>query len=248
MRRMNRKGSAVDLMVAKISVIIPALNEEKYIKNVIGGLKKQAFMDFETIVVDGGSSDRTVEIARLSGCKVVTERRKGIGRARNSGARAALGSIIFFTNADTRASPGLLRTYYGLFSDGKVVAATGPLVPLEKTTRFIRFGYRFASVFLAKLSFAMHKPAISGSNFAIRRSAFRACGGFDESLATYEDLDLAHRLGKRGKVVYVDDAVVATSSRRIVKWGVARYIIFNAANIARYNLFRKPAENYEPVR
>ena len=121
-------------------------------------------------------------------------------------------------------------------------------MPLEKTTPFIRFGYRFASITLAKITFMMGKPAISGSNFAVRRSAFNKVGGFDKSLATYEDLDLAHRLHKLGTIKYVNGAVVATSTRRIVKWGLTRYILFNAGNVVKYNLLHKSKENYEPVR
>ena len=71
----------------EISVIIPALNEQKYIGNPLGGLKSQTFKDFETIVVDGGSKDRTVSIARKS-AKVIVCREKGVSAARNRGAAA----------------------------------------------------------------------------------------------------------------------------------------------------------------
>ena len=101
---------------------------------------------------------------------------------------------------------------------------------------------------LAKITFVGGKPAISGSNFIVRKSAFKRCGGFDELLYTYEDLDLAHRLKRLGDVRYMDDAFVATSTRRIVKWGIPRYILFNAGNVLRYNLFHKSKEHYEPIR
>ena len=68
-----------------ISVIIPALNEEKYIRYVFEGLRSQTFKDFETIVVDGNSTDRTREIARKY-AHVIIDKHTGIGRARNSGA------------------------------------------------------------------------------------------------------------------------------------------------------------------
>ncbi len=235
-------------MRPEISVIVPAFNEERYIKHLFRGLKVQTFRDFEVIVVDGNSTDGTREISKRHGATVVIDRKRNIGEARNRGVRSSSGEILLFTNADTLASSGLLMTYHELFKDKAVVAATGPLVPLEDTTRFIEFGYMFASVVLAKAAFAIGKPSISGSNFAVRRSAFKESGGFDETLFTYEDLDLAHRLRKLGAVRYVDDAVVATSSRRIAKWGIPRYILFNAGNVARYNLFHKPKEHYEPIR
>jgi GT2 family glycosyltransferase len=203
--------------------------------------------NYELIVVDGNSTDRTRSIAGMHG-RVVIETKKGIGVARNTGARRAKSDIILFTNADTRASPDLLRTYAKLFKDRSIVAATGPLIPLERTTFFIRFGYWFASVVLAKFAFSIGKPSISGSNLAVRKSAFEKCGGFDESLSTYEDLDLVLRLKKYGNIAYIDDAYVATSARRIVRWGILRYILFNAANVLRYNLFHASHKNYEPVR
>ena len=235
-------------MRPEISIVIPAFNEEKYIKYPLDGIKKQTFRNFEIIVVDGGSTDRTREIVRKSGGKVVIDKHNNISAARNLGAKLAKGDLIMFTNADTHASKDVLKIYWELFKDKNVVAASGPLIPLEETTRFIRFGYKFASVYLARISFAIGKPAISGSNFIVRKSAFKKCGGFDESLVTYEDLDLTLRLSKTGKIKYVKNTVVATSTRRIVKWGVVRYILFNAGNVLRYNLFHKSKENYEPIR
>ena len=236
------------MMAPKISVVIPAFNEQKYIKSVFKGLKSQTFKDFEVIVVDGNSTDSTREISSRNGAKIIIEPKKNIGAARNTGAKQAKGDLILFTNADTMASRDLLKGYLELFKDKKVVAASGPLTPLEKTTAFIRFGYFFASVILAKITFIGGKPAISGSNFIVRKSAFKRCGGFDESLYTYEDLDLAHRLKGLGDVRYMKDASVATSTRRIVKWGIPRYILFNAGNVLRYNLFHKSKEHYEPIR
>ena len=85
-------------------------------------------------------------------------------------------------------------------------------------------------------------------HLAVRRSTFTKAGGFDESLVTYEDLDLTARLKKHGSIKYVDTACVETSTRRIVKWGLTKYILFNAGNVLRYNLFHKSKENYEPIR
>ncbi len=231
----------------EISVIIPALNEAKYIMHLFSSLEAQTFRDFEVIVVDGDSTDGTRRLASKMG-KVVIEKGKGVGRARNTGARAAKGNIIFFTNADTALSNDLLRKYHDLFRDKSIVAATGPLTPLEDVTPFIRFGYRFASFYLAKLALTIGQPSISGSNFAVRRKEFERARGFDESLITYEDLDLAKRLKRFGRVVFLNDAHVATSSRRIKAWGVTRYILFNAGNVLRYNLYHRSKSDYEPIR
>ncbi len=232
----------------EISVVIPAYNEEKYLGQTLEALNAQTFKNFETIVVDGGSKDRTRAIAKRYGAKVIAQKSKTVGGARNDGARVAKGDLIFFTNADTAPSSGLLRLYHDLFRDKRIVAASGPLLPLEKTTLFIRFGYRFASVYLAKFAYLIGSPSMTGSNMAVRRSAFRKSGGFDTSLVTYEDLDLTLRLKKHGKVVFHDLAKVKTSTRRIVAWGVPRYIYFNAMNVAKYNFTRKAHGHYEVIR
>ncbi len=236
------------VVMPKISVIIPSYNEEKYLNYPLNALHKQTFKDFEIIVVDGNSSDKTRDIAKKHGARIIIEKRKGIGLARNTGAKKARGSILFFTNADTAPSPDVLNIYNELFKDNAVVAATGPMVPLEKTTHFIQFGYKFASVSLAKFSFKLGMPAMSGSNIAVRKASFEKAGGFNELLETYEDIDLIARVKRLGSVVYADDAVVATSTRRIEAWGVRKYILFNAGNVLRYNLSKRSKKNYEPIR
>ena len=231
----------------EISVIIPALNEEKYIRYVLDGLKGQTFRDFETIVVDGGSTDGTRRIARRS-ARVVVERRKGIGVARNSGAKVARGKLLVFLDADTKPSPGLLRVYRDAFRDGKVVAATGPILPLEKTSKRVNMGYRFVSVLLVKSSILMGRPSVVGSNFAVRKRVFDRVGGFNEEYATYEDWDLSLRLRKTGRISYVKDATVYTSVRRIDAWGMSGFFLYHSLNIIRYHLLKKPNEDYAPIR
>jgi len=83
-----------------ISVIIPALNEEKRIEQCLQSLKNQSYGDFEIIVVDGGSRDGTVEITRRY-AKVIKQKSRTIGGARREGAMVAKGDILAFTDADT---------------------------------------------------------------------------------------------------------------------------------------------------
>ncbi|MGB9732787.1 MAG: glycosyltransferase [Candidatus Micrarchaeia archaeon] len=229
------------------SVIIPALNEEKYIGYVFEGLKKQSFKDFEVIVADGGSTDRTREIANKYGARVVVERRKGIARGRNAGARVAKGRILVFIDADTKPSRRLIELYVKALN-GDVVAATGPILPLEKTSKSMELGYKFVSIFFVKLSIKIGRPTIVGSNFAVRKDAFEKAGGFDNRLMTYEDWDLSKKLKKYGKIKYINEAIVYTSARRIFAWSMHKFFRFHVGNIIRYNLFKKPKEEYEPIR
>jgi glycosyltransferase involved in cell wall biosynthesis len=239
------------MMVAKgpeISVIIPTLNEEKYIKYAFEGLENQTFKDFEVIVVDGGSKDSTRKIAKRY-AKVVVERARGAGRARNTGARSARGEILLFIDADTRPSKALLSAYAREFRrNEKVVAVTGPILPLEKVPLRVELGYKFVSILFVKASIIFRKPSFIGSNFAVRKEAFERSGGFDANMMTYEDWEFSNRLKKYGRMTYLGDAIVHTSVRRINEWGMTGFFIYYVGNIFAYNLFRKPHTNYAQVR
>ncbi|MCW6159907.1 MAG: glycosyltransferase [Candidatus Micrarchaeales archaeon] len=231
----------------EISVIIPTMNEEKYIKHPIEGLKKQSFKDFEVIFVDHNSTDRTRRIARKSG-RVIIECRPGIGVARNTGARVAKGRIIVFLDADTRPSRNLLKSYHKAFTGG-TVAATGPILPLERTSKRMRMGFKLVSIMMPRVASKVGgKIKVVGSNFAVDKMAFDKVHGFNERLKTYEDWDLSKRLGRCGKIVFVKGATVRTSTRRVEAWGMRKYFAYHAGNVIRYNLLKKPKEQYAPIR
>lgn len=230
-----------------ISVIIPSFNEERYIGHVIDGLKKQTFRDFEAIVVDKNSTDATRRIVGKN-ARFILEGRPGIGRARNTGAKAAKGRILVFLDADTRPSTGLLQEYFKAFREPSVVAATGPILPLEEASRRVGAGYWVVSVLFVKLSILFGRPSVVGLNFAARKDVFERIGGFNERFQTYEDWDLSLRLRRAGRIVYLKKAVVETSVRRVKAWGVSGFFIYHSLNIIRYHLFGRPNEEYEPIR
>ena len=90
-------------------MILPALNEEKHIAGTLTSLKEQYYCDFEIIVVDGGSTDRTVELSRGFGCRVIVSEKKGISHQCNLGAKASDSPILAFTQADTFLPPDWLE-------------------------------------------------------------------------------------------------------------------------------------------
>ncbi|MGC8628814.1 MAG: glycosyltransferase [Candidatus Micrarchaeia archaeon] len=231
------------------SIIIPALNEEKYIGYALEGIKHQTLKDYEIIVVDGGSKDRTREIAKKYAHVIVDTQKPGAARARNVGAENAKGKYLLFIDADTKPSPKLLETYLRIFENNKsVVAATGPVFPLEKTSKKIRLGYKFVSVYFVRLMLLLRKPSINGMNFAARKDAFKSSGGFNEDFITYEDWDLSRRLSKLGRIAFDKKAVVYSSARRVKAWGLLAFAKYHIGNMLRYALFKRPKSRYEEIR
>ena len=234
----------------KISIIIPTYNEEKYIGRTLESIKSQPYKNIEVIVADSDSSDKTREIAKktYSGVKIVLKKERGVGRACNAAAKIAKGSLLMFIDADTSITKNLLKAYEAAFEDKEVVAATGPIIPLEKTTRSIELGYKMVSVYTVKLFMKIGKPSAISSNLMVRKSSYLKLGGFSTTMNTYYDWDLSNRLKDIGKIVFVEDAIAKTSIRRIEKWGMFRYFAFHAGNVVRYNLFHEPKQDYEPIR
>ncbi len=229
-----------------VSVIIPSMNEVKYIQYPFNGLAKQSYKNFETIVVDGFSKDGTRELASKY-AKVIDRAPNGMGDARNVGAKAANGKLLVFLDADTLPSPDLLKHYVNSFGEG-VIAATGPIKPLEEAGLATRLGYQLVSEVFVRATLAFGMASVVGSNFAIKKDAFDKIGGFDPHLKTYEDWDLSERAKKLGKIAFVKGAHVYTSTRRIKAWGVHGYFGYHVGNMLRYRFLKKPKEHYEPIR
>ena len=122
----------------KISVVVPAFNEEKLLGASLAEIKTAAAAftirgwEFELIVCDNNSTDRTGDIARAAGAKVVFEPFNQIGRARNSGAAAATGDWLIFVDADSHPSAGLFADVADAIASGKFLAGGSTMVLDEK--------------------------------------------------------------------------------------------------------------------
>jgi len=138
--------------VAKISVIIPAYNEEKSIGQVLAGLKKLE-KDYEVIVVDDGSEDNTYSIAKDSGVKAIRHPyNKGYGAAIKTGVRAAVSDVIFLMDADTQHNPEDIPRLCEYLDDFDMIVgerARGSNAPLER--RFGKWALRRVAIFLARM-------------------------------------------------------------------------------------------------
>jgi glycosyltransferase involved in cell wall biosynthesis len=218
----------------KISVIIPAFNEEKFLGNCLLSLKEQDFKDFEIIVVDNNSTDKTREIAKQFGVILVPEKKQGVAFARNKGAKIAKGEILVFTDADTILPKNWLSRIKEEFERDKELIAFGGSCQFYSGP----ISARLASKFLLKPFLFLDKFFsggfnLMGCNMAIKKEAFFEVGGFNENLKLNEDVEISYRLRKMGKVKFDPNFKVKTSGRRF-RYG----LIFGVINYAPATIFR----------
>ena len=204
----------------KISVIIPTLNEELSLPATLAAISRLKEQP-EIIVVDGGSSDKTVEIAVKSGAKIVhTE--AGRGRQLDAGAKAASSDVFWFLHADTLPPENACEQILRALKDEQIIGGNFE----------IRFdGERFAARFLTWLypKLRVLDLCYGDSAFFARRAAYERSGGFAD-LPLFEDVEFYRRLKKHGRFVHLK-SVVTSSSRRFEKRSFA-------LTFARWSLFQ----------
>ena len=212
--------------VRTVSVVIPAFQEEKYIAATLSRLVNIDHL-VEIIVVDGGSKDKTVEIAKRFTDKVYVLRKRGIARARNYGAKRASGDILVFLDADVITTTDFVKKVLETFSDSTVVGATCYIMPVKPRFHEKVFFYLHNSLTRILAGF---KPHSRGEFFVVRRSEFLRINGFDESLPCSEDHELAFRLSERGRFAFITDLTVYESLRRFRKLGLLTVVGIWLAN------------------
>jgi glycosyltransferase involved in cell wall biosynthesis len=219
----------------KISVIIPAYNEEKYLKQTLEAILAQDYPDFEVIVVDNASTDGTSEAAQsFTDVKVLFEGNKGTMWACERGRKEAVGDIIVRMDADCLPKKDWLSKGAAFFSDPKVVVVSGPYDYFDASPFF-----RSMSLFIQKYIFVpinavfqilrLRAGITVGGNTFMRASALARIGGFNTSITFYgDDTDLPKRMSKLGKVVFSRRMIMQTSARRFKDEGIvklqARYL------------------------
>ncbi|UCE15587.1 MAG: glycosyltransferase [Candidatus Bathyarchaeota archaeon] len=199
----------------KLSVIIPTYREERYIAKTLSNLVNMK-PTIEIVVVDGGSRDNTVNIAKQFTDKVYQVRKRGISRAKNHGAKKASGNILVFLDADVHPPPDFVEKVLETFNNPTVIGATCHIMPAKSRLAELAFFYFYNHLIQFCTKF---KPHSRGEFFAVRKNDFLKINGFDENMPCLEDHDLALRLSKRGKFVFIRDLTVHESLRRFRKLG-----------------------------
>ncbi len=211
----------------KISVVVPALDEAERIGDCLASITVQAG-EHETIVVDGGSTDGTQEIAR--GDAALLGAPPGRSRQMNAGARAATGEILLFLHADSILDAHAFRYLRRSLSDPSIVGGTFTL--RFDTDRLLLRAYA---------AFTHFKPRLfhyGDQGIFVRRSTFERLGGFAD-IPLMEDVDFLRRLRHAGTVALLP-CPVTTSARRFLTRGLIRQQALNASLVALYALGVSP--------
>ncbi len=197
-----------------ISIIIPALNEEKYLAKLLDCIKKQTFKDYEVLIADANSKDNTRKIAKKYGCTIVKGGLPGIGR--NNGAKAAKGNILLFLDADVQFDNNFLKNAINEFEKRKLDVAGLSIFPQGKNP--------LDKIFLAVFNFwtfstQLFYPNASGSGIMCKKWIFKKVKGFDETIKLSEDMDYVKRCSRHGKFRILKSAKSFIAMRRFEKEG-----------------------------
>jgi glycosyltransferase involved in cell wall biosynthesis len=204
------------------SVVVPAYNEEAELPGSLAALRlamegaARGGLSGELIVVDNNSSDRTAEVARAAGARVVFEPVNQISRARNAGACAAAGRFLVFTDADTVVSPELLSAALANLASGQC-AGGGASIAFPD---YPRLGMRTLTRLFNRL--ARWRGLAAGAFVYCRRDGFEAVGGFSDRVFAGEEIFFSRALRRWGrrrslKFEVIAEHAAVTSSRKL-RW------------------------------
>lgn len=216
----------------KISIVIPAFNEEKLLPATLQSVRaaatafEQRGWDWELVVCDNNSKDRTAEVAREQGARVVFEPVNQIARARNTGAAAAAGNWLVFVDADSHPSREL-------FEDVAEALVSGKYVGGGVTVKMDAHKFHPAAWFANNLWNGISRVQrwMAGSFIFCETAAFRALGGFSQELFVSEEIEFSQRLkqnaaGQGKQVVILHRYPLVTSARKLELYSWREFIAF----------------------
>jgi glycosyltransferase involved in cell wall biosynthesis len=212
-----------------ISIVVPTYNEEKNIGRCLEALNNQSIPrdQMEIIVVDGGSKDKTRQIASELADVVMIQTSEGVGGARNDGFSVAKYDIVATTDADCAPHKNWAESILKQFMGKDVVAVTGILKPFDWTDMNILEVFAYKSIFeLANLMLIIgswfEQYHLCGANTAFKRDIFLELGGY-LPLAYADDVEIFKRIKKHGNIRFTGTMQIDYSVRRIKKMGLMKY-------------------------
>ena len=229
--------------MSQFSIVIPALNEEKFLPTLLASLAGQTRTDFDVVVVDGSSRDQTVAVAksfrpRLPNLQVVVSEKAGASLQRNLGARATSGRWLVFIDADCALLP------YCVERLGCFIEAQNPRLlttwfrPDSEVSGDALFTL-LSNLYVEGGLFA-RRPIAPGPLTVVRRDIFDLVGGYTEAITFGEDFDLTQRITARGiRLQILRETLYVMSLRRVRRDGKRRFVWLYAQGALRVLLTKR---------
>jgi glycosyltransferase involved in cell wall biosynthesis len=197
-----------------ISIVTPCLNARATLQQTLDSVRSQEYPDLEHIVVDGGSTDGTVELlAGAEGVSFTSEPDRGLTHAKNKGVERARGEVIGQLNADDYYLPGALSHVGKAFADNpEALWVTGPCLIVDEAGREIRRPITtYKNLFLRHYDFRLHLAHnfVSDPSTFVRRRAFDRVGLHNEEFRYSMDYELFLRLGRLAPPIVVEAPLAA---------------------------------------
>lgn len=209
-----------------ISVVIPTLNEEHYLGKLLDSLAKQSFKDFEVMVVDGKSEDKTQKVAssfanRFKSFTLLVARKRNVAHQRNLGAEKSSGESLLFLDADAVLPRDFIaRLFKKAEGYDCVVCLSKPWQPSTTQKLFYVF------VDFTLLASQYFWPIAPGTNIFVKKKVFKKLSGFDERIDVGEDIDFIQRAKRSGfKYRVFTHPFILVSTRRLEYEGTLRYFL-----------------------
>jgi len=215
-------------MEPELSVIVPVLDEEKFLEATLASIKDQnTNKEFELIVSDNGSTDASLEIAKKYADRVVQCEERGIGPARHFGALNASQNSKFFVfiDADTHIPGYYLSFIYEMFRANPEIVAFSTGFEFSERSDQIRLAEGVANNYFLMRD-RIRSATLPGFNTAVRRDEYFKCGGYTNVLL--EDVDFSRRITKLGTVKFFRHIKVMNSSRRLEVMGLLGTLYYYA--------------------
>ena len=214
----------------KYSIIIPTLNEEALLPKLLNQLNDKVLKsnyDYEIIISDGGSKDKTLEISRKLADKIIPNQEQGsqnIATGRNIGAKSASGEILIFLNGDVVLNDAFYFFDYleKRFINSKYLAFTCDVwIYPEEEKLSDKIYHTLYNNYFWVLNYAGVGMG-RGECQVIRKNVFVDLGGYNEKCAAGEDFELFKRIRKKGKILFSKKVFVSESPRRFRRFGYAK--------------------------
>lgn len=199
-----------------ISVVVPARNEEKYLPGCLKALSEQDYSNFEIVVIDNGSEDKTSRIARKFTKNVFFEEKVGVSNAQRLGFGKSKGVYIVRVDADSIPPRDWLTRIEGIFRKKKDVVAVSGSAEFDDQGEVVRYSSRvlfWLSFYITRLFFGHYQ--LSEPSMAIRKKALEGINFHMDNTKIHEGMDMACHLAVKGNIIFKPFWIMPISGRRL---------------------------------